>query len=92
MEPIILGLLSVAAAFFVLGPLVRTAWSGYDWDGTGDVAGSGEATPEIRGEVERYRDAIRAGTLCERCGQANAPDSRFCGECGRPLATASQPG
>ena len=90
MEPIILGLLSIAAAFFVLGPLVRSAWNGYDWDGTGTDAGAGDVDPALKGEVDRYREAIRAGTLCERCGQANAPDSRFCGECGRPLAVAGQ--
>lgn len=89
MEPIILGLLSIAAAFFVLGPLVRNAWSGYDWDGSGEAAGPADVDPALRGEVERYREAIRAGTLCEQCGQANAPGSRFCGECGRPLVPAT---
>ena len=37
-------------------------------------------------QVTRYREAIRRGTLCDRCLSANAPGSRFCGECGRPLS------
>jgi len=98
MEPIILGLLSIGAAVIVLRPLVRSAWNGYDWDGLraaqpddpSSVA-SAEAEPGLRAEVDRYREALRAGTLCDRCGQANAPGSRFCGECGRPLSGSRQP-
>lgn len=37
-------------------------------------------------EVERYRAALRAGTVCPRCLAANPVDSRFCAECGTPLA------
>jgi hypothetical protein len=40
---------------------------------------------EIKQEVERYRKAIKAKTLCERCLTANAPKSNYCMECGRPL-------
>jgi hypothetical protein len=36
-------------------------------------------------EVARYREALRAGTICGRCGEANPPGSRFCGECGGGL-------
>lgn len=36
-------------------------------------------------EVARYRSAIRAGTLCRKCGAANPPESRFCAECGAGL-------
>jgi hypothetical protein len=36
-------------------------------------------------EVARYREAVRAGTVCGRCGEANPPGSRFCGECGNAL-------
>jgi hypothetical protein len=36
-------------------------------------------------DVLRYRDALRAGTVCSRCRAANPPGSRFCTECGREL-------
>jgi hypothetical protein len=99
MEPIILGLLSLGTAIIVLRPLFSSAWNGYDWDGTraaaSDAAAAapgGNAEPGLRAEVDRYREAIRAGTLCDRCGHANAPGSRFCAECGRPLSASGQPG
>lgn len=38
-------------------------------------------------EVERYRAALRAGTVCARCRFANPSESRFCADCGRPLAS-----
>jgi hypothetical protein len=91
MEAIILGLLSIGVAIMVLRPLFQTAWSGYDWDGTGVERAGADIAPELRSEVDGYRQALRAGTLCDRCGQANEPGSRFCGECGRPLAGAAQP-
>lgn len=37
-------------------------------------------------EVSRYREAIRAGSLCHRCSQANPRGSRFCAECGGRLS------
>jgi hypothetical protein len=40
----------------------------------------------IEGEVTRYRQALRAGTVCGACHQANPPGSRFCSECGKLLA------
>jgi hypothetical protein len=40
---------------------------------------------EIKKEVERYRAAIKAKTLCDRCLTANPPKSNYCMECGRPL-------
>lgn len=36
-------------------------------------------------KVERYRDAIKRGTLCERCLAANPGGSRYCGDCGKIL-------
>jgi hypothetical protein len=38
-------------------------------------------------DLARYREALRAGTVCPRCRQANVPESRFCSECGRELGT-----
>ncbi len=40
---------------------------------------------EIRNEVNRYRAAIKAKTLCDRCLTANPAGSNFCSECGRSL-------
>ena len=91
MEVIILGLLAMVVAVLVLSPLFRPSWAGYDWEGRGPGEPASGIDPGIRQEVDRYRAALRAGTLCDRCGQANAEGSRFCGECGRPLASVRQP-
>lgn len=40
---------------------------------------------ELDADVERYRTALREGTVCRECRAANPPGSRFCGECGREL-------
>jgi hypothetical protein len=37
-------------------------------------------------DVRRYRDALRTGTVCGHCRQANPANSRFCSDCGRALA------
>ncbi len=39
----------------------------------------------IDAEVERYRAALRSGTLCRSCRYANPGGSNFCADCGRPL-------
>ncbi|MEX0906974.1 MAG: zinc ribbon domain-containing protein [Gemmatimonadota bacterium] len=46
----------------------------------------------IEREVQRYRAALRAGTVCTKCGQANPAGSIFCYECGArvPLADARE--
>jgi ribosomal protein L40E len=46
----------------------------------------------LEAEVRRYRDAVRAGTVCRKCGQANPGNSAFCFECGArlPLADAKE--
>lgn len=36
-------------------------------------------------EIQRYRAAIRDGTLCRFCHRANTEGSRYCAECGRQL-------
>jgi hypothetical protein len=43
------------------------------------------ALAELEEEIAHYRTALRAGTICDRCGRANREASRFCAECGRPL-------
>src|SRR5688572_20604408 len=46
------------------------------------TATSGHAGDDmIEREVLRYREALRAGTLCARCGQANPPGSAYCADC-----------
>lgn len=40
---------------------------------------------ELDEEVRQYREAIKAGTLCDYCLRANPPGSRYCEECGRSL-------
>jgi hypothetical protein len=90
MEAIILGLLSIGVATLVLRPLFRPTWSGYDWDGAAADVAPADVAPGLQPEVDRYRSALRAGTLCDRCGQANEPGSRFCGDCGRPLPGAAR--
>lgn len=39
-------------------------------------------------EVARYREALRAGTVCARCRFASPPGSRFCADCGNRLPGA----
>lgn len=68
-------------------------------------AGAGSAAPDvthrpparadedaIEAEVMRYRGAVRAGTVCRKCGQANPVDSAYCYECGArlPIADAKE--
>jgi hypothetical protein len=47
---------------------------------------------ELELEVQRYRAALRAGTVCNKCGQANPAESKFCFDCGTalPLAEARE--
>lgn len=44
---------------------------------------------ELEAEIARYRSALREGTACALCGEANPAGSRFCGSCGRPLSGVS---
>ena len=36
-------------------------------------------------KVARYREAIKRGTLCERCLTANPGGSRYCADCGKAV-------
>jgi hypothetical protein len=40
---------------------------------------------QIREEVERYRSAMKAKTLCESCLTPNPARSNYCQECGKGL-------
>ena len=92
MEIALIAALMMAAVAVVLRPLLRRDASAPDPTTTpeGDVAADERA---LAAEVTRYRTALRAGTVCKRCKQANPPGSRFCADCGRALAknAASRP-
>ncbi len=89
MEIAVLILGGLAVGGLVLLPMLRAQTPvNYDWDGSAAGARREERRVEVESEVQRYRVALRAGTICTRCGQANPPGSRFCGECGRPLRNA----
>lgn len=80
---IVLGLI---VAGYVLIPLDRNRRVvAYDWDGSGATDVRDDRREGVETEVLAYRAALKAGTLCSRCGTANAAGSRFCGECGRAL-------
>jgi hypothetical protein len=81
MEIIVVLLIVVAAVAAVLVPLVRRG---------GDEPLETPGTPSLddaslEAEVVRYRAALRSGSLCRRCGEANPGGSRFCAACGRAL-------
>jgi hypothetical protein len=40
---------------------------------------------ELEADVQRYRAALRAGTLCSHCREANPQDSQYCRSCGHSL-------
>lgn len=40
---------------------------------------------ELDADIQRYRSALAAGTVCPRCRSPNSPEARFCAECGRAL-------
>jgi hypothetical protein len=77
---VIIGLAAVAA---VLLPILRPQHEAR--------AGSAQTPLDdaaIESRVEAYRQALRTGTLCLRCGFANAEGSLFCAECGERLVAA----
>ncbi len=91
MEIIIVVLVGVAAVALVMVPLLRSDRVAQD---SGDMeplpgsdASDAMSSPDeyVREEVQLYRDALRAGTVCDRCLQANPDGSRFCSACGRQL-------
>lgn len=78
MEAAIIITLAIVAFALIIIPIVR---------GAGGATDSMSAEP-VEQQVERYRAAVRADTICSKCGQANPPASRFCYDCGRPLGAA----
>jgi hypothetical protein len=74
-------------------PVAPTAATGPDApaeptlpDAAARAGGSTAPSDRVEREVARYREALRAGTLCRKCGEANPQGSRFCGDCGADLA------
>ena len=64
-----------------------------DYQGAPESAAHARAGDDpVEAEVLRYRAAVRAGTVCRKCGQANPADSLYCFECGTrlPLADAKE--
>lgn len=47
-----------------------------------------EDADALDADVARYREALRAGTVCRRCRAANPAGSRYCSECGQELGPA----
>ncbi len=71
----LLGLLVLTAVAF---PLIAGVSRYRDWTA-------------FEADLQRYRDAVAAGTVCPRCRAANKSGSHFCTECGHEL-TGSQAG
>ncbi|MGH7501321.1 MAG: zinc-ribbon domain-containing protein [Longimicrobiales bacterium] len=88
MEIAVLVIIGAAAAVAVLQPVFRPpAVEAIDFEGAPATAEARiAALQRIEPELQRYREAVRSGTVCSRCGQANPAGSRFCYECGRRLA------
>jgi hypothetical protein len=81
MEALVIIVMVLAAVAAVIYPLLRRS-------GTEPLDPAGSAPPDddaLEREVARYRAALRAGTLCRRCGAAKREGSRYCAECGRRI-------
>ena len=104
MDMLIIGLIAVLSFAAVLVPLMRRrsgAGDEREFEGAPPAHASqpaaptaGESSPSdaIEAEILRYRAAVRAGTVCGKCGQANPAGSVYCYECGSrlPLADAKE--
>lgn len=67
---------ALAVVAFVVWPMLertRTPGAAVDID-------------RIERRILEYREALRRGTVCERCLYANPNASRFCAQCGARLA------
>ncbi len=57
----------------------------------GGKTGGAVADAATEEEILRYREALRARTICGYCSTANPPGSKYCKECGELLATDGPP-
>lgn len=80
----------LAAVAAVIVPLVRGGGAhDPELDPVGPVNATERHAPaETERLIETYRHALRAGTVCRRCGRPNPAGSRYCAECGRRLRGA----
>ena len=104
MEMLIIGLIALVSFAAVLVPLMRRrsgAGDEHEFEGDPPVNAGPPVVPaldgasvsdDIEGEILRYRAAVRAGSVCRKCGQANPAGSAYCYECGArlPLADAKE--
>lgn len=89
MELLVVILIAGAAVAAVLVPLVRRGpVHDAELDPPAPDAALRPPPEEVEARIARYRDALRDGTVCRRCGRANPRGSRFCAECGRRLPAA----
>lgn len=70
----------VASALY---PLMRASRISSGPEGVGPGGARGD--DDLEAEVSPYRAAVRAGTLCSKCGRANPAGSKYCLECGTKL-------
>lgn len=96
MEFLLVLLLGTLAVGAVLYPVFRRTPAAGRFPGTATASRGARGAPlqnrpppldddALDAEVARYREAIRAGSLCPRCSEANPRSSRFCAECGGRL-------
>jgi hypothetical protein len=94
MESLLIIVIGLAAAAAVAYPLVRSTNGASDphldpdpsiVEATDARSAGAVGAPEVEREIMRYREAVRAGTVCGRCRAANREGSRFCSDCGQPL-------
>lgn len=86
-EIVVIIVVTVAAVAAVLYPLLR----GDARDAVIDAEQPEPPDAVSEEEIARYRTALRARTLCRRCGFANPEGSVFCAECGRRLEAERNP-
>jgi hypothetical protein len=92
MEFAVVLLLIALAIGAVMWPLVRRDAAAPDpVPGPAAAPAEGMSMAEIEREVARYREALRSGTVCPKCAQANPAGSRFCSDCGRRLSPVEIP-
>lgn len=87
MEIVVVIVVTVAAVAAVLYPLLR----GDARDAPIEAEQDESPDTVIEEDIARYRTALRAHTLCRRCGFANPEGSVFCAECGRRLEAGRNP-